>query len=73
MKIRPIKTRKDYEQALKEVEKLMTAKANTPEGERLDVLATLIEAYEAKHFALDLPDPVYPGTTHVVAQKVNGT
>jgi len=58
MKIRPIKTRKDYEQALKDVEKLMTAKANTPEGERLDVLATLIEAYEARHFALDLPDPV---------------
>lgn len=58
MKIRPIKTRKDYEQALQEVEKLMTAKANTPEGERLDVLVTLIEAYEAKHFALDLPDPV---------------
>ena len=58
MKIRPIKTRKDYEQALKEVEKLMTAKAGTPEGDRLDVLVTLIEAYEAKHFALDLPDPV---------------
>ena len=58
MKIRPIKTRKDYEQALKEVEKLMTAKAGTPEGDRLEVLVTLIEAYEAKHFALDLPDPV---------------
>ena len=58
MKIRPIKTRKDYEQALKEVKKLMTAKAGTPEGDRLDVLVTLIEAYEAKHFALDLPDPV---------------
>lgn len=58
MKIRPIRTRKDYERALKEVEKLMTAKANTPEGEHLDVLATLIEAYEAKHYALDLPDPV---------------
>jgi HTH-type transcriptional regulator/antitoxin HigA len=58
MKIRPIKTRKDYEQALREVEKLMAAKANTPEGDCLDVLVTLIEAYEAKHFALDLPDPV---------------
>ena len=58
MKIRPIKTHKDYEQALKEVEKLMAAKAGTPEGDRLDVLVTLIEAYEAKHFALDLPDPV---------------
>lgn len=58
MQIRPIRTRKDYAHALREVEKLMTAKAHTPEGERLDVLATLIEAYEAKHFALDLPDPV---------------
>jgi len=34
------------------------AKANTPEGEKLDVLATLVEAYERKHYALDLPDPV---------------
>ena len=58
MKIRPIKTRKDYERALQEVEKLMGATANTPEGDCLDVLVTLIEAYEAKHFALDLPDPV---------------
>jgi HTH-type transcriptional regulator/antitoxin HigA len=58
MDIRPIRTRKDYERALKAVEGLMSAKANTPEGDGLDVLVTLIEAYEAKHFPLDLPDPV---------------
>ena len=42
----------------KETETLMTAEPNTPEGEKLDVLVTLIEAYERKHFPLDLPDPV---------------
>jgi len=58
MEIKPIKTRKDYEAALSAVELLMGAKRNTPEGDRLDVLVTLIEAYEARHFPLDLPDPV---------------
>ena len=58
MEIKPIKTRKDYEAALGAVEQLMGARRNTPEGDRLDVLVTLIEAYEARHFPLDLPDPV---------------
>lgn len=58
MDIKPIKTDADYRAALKEVENLMMAEANTPEGEKLDVLVTLIEAYERKHFPLDLPDPV---------------
>ena len=58
MDIRPIRTRVDYRAALKAVESLMTAKANSPEGERLDVLVTLIEAYERRHFPLDLPHPV---------------
>jgi HTH-type transcriptional regulator / antitoxin HigA len=58
MDIKPIKTKTNYREALKEVESLMAAKANTAEGERLDVLVTLIEAYEQKHFPLDLPDPV---------------
>ncbi len=58
MDIKPIKTEVDYRAALKEVETLMTTEANTPEGEKLDVLVTLIEAYECKHFPLDLPDPV---------------
>jgi HTH-type transcriptional regulator/antitoxin HigA len=58
MEIKPIKTRKDHEQALKAIEQLMDAKRNTAEGDRLDVLVTLVEAYEARHFSLDLPDPV---------------
>lgn len=44
--------------ALKQIESLMTAKANSPEGDRLDVLTTLVEAYERAHFPMDLPDAV---------------
>ena len=58
MEIMPVKTKTDYRAALKEIKSLMSAKLNTPEGQRLDVLATLVEAYEAKHHPLDLPDPV---------------
>ena len=58
MEIKPIRTKKDYRAALKEIETLMSARADTPEGERLDVLATLVEAYEKKHYRFDLPDPV---------------
>jgi HTH-type transcriptional regulator/antitoxin HigA len=43
---------------LKEIEMLMSARAGSPEGERLDVLVTLVEAYEKKHYRFDLPDPV---------------
>jgi HTH-type transcriptional regulator/antitoxin HigA len=58
MEIKPIRTKTDYRAALKEIEALMSARADTPEGERLDVLATLVEAYEKKHYRFDLPDPV---------------
>jgi HTH-type transcriptional regulator/antitoxin HigA len=58
MDITPIKNRRDYLCALKDIEALMDAKRNTPEGDRLDVLVTLVEAWEQKHYALDLPDPV---------------
>ncbi len=58
MDIKPIRNRRDYEAALRSIETLMTAKRGTLEGDRLDVLTTLVEAYEAKHFPLDLPDPV---------------
>jgi HTH-type transcriptional regulator / antitoxin HigA len=58
MDIAPLKNRHDYRQALKEVETLMQARRNTPEGDRLDVLVTLVEAWERKHYPLDLPDPV---------------
>ena len=58
MDIKPIKTDADYRAALKEIGMLMTAEPDTPEGEKLDVLVTLVEAYEQKHYPLDLPDPV---------------
>ena len=58
MEIRPIRTKADYRAALKEIETLMAAARETAEGERLDVLVTLVEAYESKHYPLDLPDPV---------------
>jgi HTH-type transcriptional regulator/antitoxin HigA len=58
MDIKPIKTQRDYKRALKEIEVLMNARRNTPEGDRLDVLVTLVEAWEAKHWPLDLPDAV---------------
>ncbi|MGH8753108.1 MAG: helix-turn-helix domain-containing protein [Burkholderiales bacterium] len=58
MEIKPIKTKADYRAALKEIEALMAAELNTPDGERLDVLVTLVEAYENKHYRFDLPDPV---------------
>ena len=58
MEIKPIRTKTDYRAALKEIETLMSARAGTPEGERLDVMVTLVEAYEKKHYPLDLPDPV---------------
>ena len=58
MNIKPIKTDADYRAALKEIESLMAATPDSPEGEKLDVLVTLVEAFEARHYPIDLPDPV---------------
>ncbi|MEY0243144.1 type II toxin-antitoxin system HigA family antitoxin [Providencia rettgeri] len=58
MDIRPIKTDADYRAALNDIENLMMAEPDTVEGEKLDILVTLVEAYEAKHFPMDLPDPI---------------
>jgi HTH-type transcriptional regulator/antitoxin HigA len=58
MNIHPIKTRKDHAAALTAIEALMGARRGTPEGDRLDVLVTLVEAYERRHFPMDLPDAV---------------
>ncbi|MEO8007682.1 MAG: transcriptional regulator [Betaproteobacteria bacterium] len=58
MEIKPIRTKADHRAALKEVEALMPAGKGTRDGERLDVLVTLIEAYERKHFPMELPDPI---------------
>ncbi len=56
--VKPIRSEADYEAAMAEVETLWGAANGTPEGDRLDVLATLIDAYEAKHYPMDPPDPV---------------
>src|SRR5262245_62808195 len=56
--IKPIRTKRDHGAALKEIERLWGSKAGTPEGDRLDVLATLIDAYEARHYPMDPPDPI---------------
>lgn len=58
MRIKPIRTKADHRAALKEIEALMSARSGTPEGERLDVLVTLVEAWERKRFPMDLPDAV---------------
>ena len=56
MDIKPIRTPSDHEAALKEVDKLFSAEPGTPDFDRLDVIVTLIEAYEAKHFPVPEPD-----------------
>ncbi len=58
MEIRPIRNEADYEGALAEVERLWGAKEGTAEGDRLDVLTTLVETYEQKHFPMHAPDPI---------------
>lgn len=58
MDIRPIRTEDDYRQALAEAAGVMNAAAGTRDGDRLDVLATLIEAYEASRYPVDAPDPI---------------
>ena len=58
MDIAPIKSNRDYRRVLREIEGLMNARRNSPEGDRLDVLVALVEAWERKHYAIDLPDPV---------------
>ncbi len=58
MKITPIKTEKDYHSALKEIERLFSAKLNTPNGDKLDILTTLTQKYEEEHYPIDFPDTV---------------
>jgi HTH-type transcriptional regulator/antitoxin HigA len=58
MLIKPIKSEADHETALREIERLWGAAEGTPEGDRLEVLATLVEAYEQAHFPMHAPDPI---------------
>ncbi|KAK51001.1 toxin-antitoxin system, antitoxin component, Xre domain protein [Bordetella bronchiseptica CA90 BB1334] len=60
MEIHPVRTEADYKSALKEISRLVESdpELGTPDGDRLDMLATLVQAYEARHYPIDLPDPV---------------
>ena len=58
MDIKPIKSEADYEAALIQIDRLMDAEPGTPDGDRLDVLATLVEAWEEKHHQIEDPDPI---------------
>ena len=58
LEIKPIRTNADYERALKQLEEVWEAKAGSEDEDVLDVLATLIDAYEEKHFPIDTPDPI---------------
>jgi HTH-type transcriptional regulator/antitoxin HigA len=58
MRIHPIRTEADHDAAVSRIAELIGAKPDTAEGEELDILATLVDAYEAKHHAIDAPDPI---------------
>lgn len=58
MDLHPIRTKKDYQEAIREIELLFDAIPNTPEYDRLDLLSTLVEAYEKAHFPIKFPDPI---------------
>ena len=58
VEVDPIRSEADYDAALAEIERLWGAKAGTPDGDRLDILATLVDAYESEHYPIDPPDPI---------------
>jgi HTH-type transcriptional regulator/antitoxin HigA len=58
MRIKPIKTKKDYQQALNRLEEIFDARMGTKEGDELEILGILIDQYENEHFPIDLPDPI---------------
>jgi len=58
MEIKPIKTEKDYNMSIKRIEELWGAKRDTPEGDELDLICTLVELYEMKHYPIAPPDPI---------------
>ena len=69
--VRPIRSPADYEEALVEAKKLWGAKSGTQQGDRLDVLATLIDAYETEHHPMDPPDPIEAITYHMESRGLS--
>lgn len=58
MEIKPVRNEADYRAALEEIESLMSAQLGTPEGDRLDILATLVQVYESRHYPMEVADPI---------------
>lgn len=58
MNIKPVKNEEDYKNSISRIEKLWGAKKDTPQGDELDLLITLVEVYEMKHFHISPPDPI---------------
>ncbi len=58
MTITPIKSEADYDKALGEIDRLMGVAPGTPESDKLEALVTLVERYEAEHWAIEAPDPI---------------
>lgn len=81
MNIRPIRTEADHKAALKEIDRLWGAKLGTPDGDKLDVLATLVEVYEKQHYPIEDPEPIpylkaimeFGGRTQADLAKVLGS
>lgn len=71
MDIRPLRTEDDYKTALGEIENLWGAPYSSPEGDRLEVLVTLVEAYEQKHYPIDPPDPIEAILHQMESQGLN--
>ena len=71
MDIKPIKTESDHEAALREIERLWGATYGSPEGDKLDVLVTLVEVYEQKHYPIPPPDPIEAILHHLESQGLS--
>jgi HTH-type transcriptional regulator/antitoxin HigA len=71
MNIRPVKTEVDYRAALEEIERLFNAVPGTPESDRLEVLTTLVEAYEEKHYSIPKPDPIEAILYHIESRGLS--
>jgi len=71
MDIKPIKTEKDYQAVLREIELLFNASPDTPDGDRLDILTTLVEAYEDEHYGIPLPDPIESIIYHIESRGLS--
>lgn len=71
VEIKPIRTEADYEAALEEIERLWEAPGGSPEGDKLDVLVTLVEAYEEKHYPIPPPDPIEAILHHLNSQGLS--